>query len=88
VEYGVQLPFRMTMTKCSAAAMIEIHVATKDALEDLALALAEGEHDLGEDATAAGGALITWPGADCPWFVPGPSAGGFTVADFAITEAA
>jgi hypothetical protein len=41
-------------------------------LEDLAYALAEGEHDLGDDVTAAGYALIQWPGADCPWFVPHP----------------
>lgn len=64
----------------------EIHVATKNALEDLAMALAEGEHDLGADATGAGAALVGWTGVDCPWFVPGPSAGGFDVADFAITE--
>lgn len=64
----------------------EIHVATKDGLEDLAIALAEGEHALGEDATAAGGALTMWPGTDCPWFVPGPCADGIAVADFAIVE--
>lgn len=42
-------------------------------LEDLAWALAEGEHDLGDEAVAAGNALIQWPGADCPWFHPGPT---------------
>lgn len=42
-------------------------------LEDLAWALAEGEHDLGDEATAAGSALIQWPGSDCPWFHPGPT---------------
>jgi hypothetical protein len=65
----------------------EIHIATKRGLEDVAQALAEGEHDLGEDATAAGAALIEWPGADCPWFVPGPRADGIEVTAFAITEA-
>lgn len=35
-------------------------------------ALAEGEHNLGDDATAAGAAIIEWPGSDCPWFVPHP----------------
>lgn len=42
-------------------------------LEDLATALAEGEHDLGVEFTAAGYSLIMWPGRDCPWFVAGPS---------------
>ena len=64
----------------------EIHIASKSCLEEIAQALAEGEHDLGEDATAAGGALTAWPGADCPWFVPGPTAGDFEVTDFVIAE--
>jgi hypothetical protein len=64
----------------------EIHVAAKKSLEDLAVALAEGEHELGDDATAAGASLAAWPGADCPWFVPGPRADGLEVADFTITE--
>jgi hypothetical protein len=64
----------------------EIHVATKDGLEDIALALAEGAHDLGDAATIAGAALIAWPGADCPWFISSPSAGGLEVADFTIVE--
>lgn len=76
----------MTHESPDTANTTEIYIATKDALEELAIALAEGEHDLGADATTAGGALVGWTGVDCPWFVPGPSAGGFEVADFTITE--
>lgn len=50
-----------------------MHFPTADSLEDLAQALAEGEHDLGKEATAVGYALMMWPGRDCPWFNPGPS---------------
>lgn len=50
--------------------MLTFHFPTRSSIEDLATALAEGEHDLGTDATAAGYALIAWPGPDCPWFIP------------------
>ena len=66
--------------------IMNITIATTQDLEYIAQALAEGEHELGEVATAAGAALVGWTGVDCPWFVPGPSAGGFEVADFTITE--
>lgn len=42
-------------------------------LEDLVQALAEGDHDLGNEATQAAGALTQWAGNDCPWFNPGPT---------------
>lgn len=84
------IPLDMTMIHerpaLSTANTTEIHVATKDALEDLAIALAEGEHGLGDAATAAGAALVGWTGTDCPWFVPGPRADGLEVTDFAIAE--
>lgn len=51
-------------------------------LEDLAVALAEGEHGLGDEFTAAGAAVIGWTGNDCPWFVPGPAAAGIEIAPF------
>ena len=66
--------------------IMNITILTTQDLEYIAQALAEGEHELGEDATAAGASLVGWTGVDCPWFVPGPSAGGFAVADFTITE--
>ena len=53
--------------------IMNISVPTAQSLEDIAQALAEGEHDLGAEATRAGYALIMWPGQDCPWFVPGPT---------------
>lgn len=53
--------------------MTTIHFSTNNSLEDLALALAEGEHEYGDDVTAAGAMLIGWTGADCPWFVAGPT---------------
>lgn len=54
-------------------------------LEDLCEALAEGA--TGDDTEGeAGYAVIQWPGADCPWFLPRPYAAGFDVADFVITE--
>lgn len=66
--------------------MTSIHIATNDSLENIAWALAEGEHELGSlgsEATQAGGALVGWPGADCPWFVAGPSpCGELGVAHF------
>lgn len=84
------MPLGMTMIHerpaLPTANTTEIHVATKDGLEDIAQVLAEGEHDLGEDATVAGAALVAWPSADCPWFVPGPTAGDFEVADFTIAD--
>jgi hypothetical protein len=67
--------------------MLTFHFPTADSLEDIAQALAEGDHDLGEDATAAGYALIAWPDTDCPWFVAGPRAEGIEVVDFTIAEA-
>lgn len=51
---------------------ITVTVPHAGSLEDLALALAEGEHSLGRDVTLAGYALIQWPGLDCPWFQPHP----------------
>ena len=65
---------------------MHITIPTKQGLEYIAQALAEGEHELGEHATVAGAALVGWTGNECPWFVLGPSAGGFEVADFTITE--
>lgn len=47
-------------------------------LEDLAQALAEGDHTLGEEATQAAGSFMQWPGKDCPWFNPGPVGLGIT----------
>lgn len=45
--------------------MIDIRIPTADALEDICQALAEGEHDLGPDATAAGYILtFAWEGPD------------------------
>ena len=67
--------------------VLTFHFPTTRSLEEIAQALAEGDHDLGETATAAGYALIAWPGTDCPWFIPGPSAGDLNVAEFAIVEA-
>lgn len=52
--------------------MLSIQLAASS-LEDLAWALAEGDHDLGAEATAAGNDLLQWPGTDCPWFNPGPT---------------
>ena len=47
--------------------------ARSSSLEDLAWALAEGEHNLGDAVTAIGNSVVQWPGQDCPWFVPGPT---------------
>lgn len=47
--------------------LVEIKFPTTTSLEEVAQALAEGEHELGEDYTHAGYALIMWPGNDCPW---------------------
>ena len=66
--------------------MTHISIKTTDTLEDLAMALAEGEHALGDDATRAGAALAGWTGSDCPWFCPGPSVAGLEIADFRIVE--
>lgn len=62
---------------------ITIHLAPDQSLEDAMRALAEGEHDLGDDATLAGAALTQWVGRDCPWFVPHPSpCGALGVSEF------
>jgi len=68
--------------------MLTLHFPIVSSLEEIAQALAEGDHDLGVTATAAGYTLIAWPGKDCPWFVAGPRAEGVTVADFAISSQA
>lgn len=53
--------------------MMTLHFPTTRSLEDVAQALAEGEHDLGDDATTAGYMLAcAWAGPDCPWFQPHP----------------
>ena len=62
--------------------MMAIKIATKASLEYTAQALAEGEHDLGSDATAAGYALVMWVVNDCPWFNAGPSHYGNLVSEF------
>lgn len=41
-------------------------------LHVLCEALAEGEHELGDEVTQAAYAVIQWAGADCPWFQPRP----------------
>lgn len=51
---------------------LTLHFQTSDSLSDVATALAEGDHALGAEATAAGYAVVSWPGVDCPWFTPGP----------------
>lgn len=48
------------------------------ALEDLAQALAENGINVGS--------FTCWPGSDCPWFIPGPSAAGLPVESFEIAE--
>ena len=53
-----------------------ITIPTTQDLEYVAQALAEGEHDLGDEATEVGYALWgLWPTNDCPWgrvaIVPG-----------------
>jgi hypothetical protein len=58
-----------------------IRIPTTKDLEYIAQALAEGEHDLGAEATAAGYALWgMWPTNDCPWgrvaIVPGSDTTG------------
>lgn len=52
--------------------MTKIEIKTTDSLENVAQALAEGEHELGDEATLAASQLIGWTGNDCPWFVPHP----------------
>lgn len=51
---------------------MDIKLQTVASIADVAIILAEGEHSLGSDATAAGSALVGWAGNDCPWFVPHP----------------
>lgn len=43
---------------------ITVTTAAGYTFEDVCVALAEGEHTLGEDATSAGYSLIQWPGND------------------------
>ncbi len=66
--------------------MLTLNFKTTETLENLAQALAEGEHELGRDATMAGSALLGWIGVECPWFVASPTAGGESVVEFAIVE--
>lgn len=49
---------------------INVRTAPDHSFEDVCWALAEGEHDLGDDATDAGQALLQWPGPD--WCAPAP----------------
>lgn len=58
---------------------INANTAPGYTFEDVCQALAEGEHDMGDDATQAAGALLQWPGSDCPWFVPHPEHIGSTL---------
>jgi|HubBroStandDraft_6_1064221.scaffolds.fasta_scaffold767035_3 hypothetical protein len=66
--------------------MTTIQIKTTDKLENVAQALAEGEHVLGDVATRAGADLVQWAGSDCPWFTPGPRAAGLDITDFRIVE--
>lgn len=61
-----------------------INIETSQDITTVCQALAEGEHDMGSDATYAGYMLaFAWAGADCPWFVPHPEyCGALGVADF------
>jgi hypothetical protein len=52
--------------------MKNINIATAETLETVCQALAEGEHDLGDDATTAGNQLLGWTGVGCPWFEAHP----------------
>jgi len=61
------------MKAAPSTGVITLHFPTTNSLEDLAHALAEGEHALGAEATSAGYSIVMWAGSDCPWFHPGPT---------------
>lgn len=54
------------MSNTSTSETVTLSFSTQRSLEDLASSLAEGEHELGGDATAAGYSLIMWSGPTDP----------------------
>ena len=62
---------------------ITVSSAAGHSFQDVCQALAEGDHELGDDATHAGYMVgMAWAGPECPWFLPAPSAGTLEIEPF------